>query len=71
MKPIDPDRVPQHISAHRGGKTGLVHGPAPDFPRAFDRLMRFEDGKRAVDKQGRRGRKARARAQRALQRRFG
>lgn len=65
MKPIDPADTPAHIGHRRGGRTGLVHGPAPLLPRAFtrahpDRL-----------KQTRKGAKARAKMKRILLKRYG
>ena len=64
MKPLDPETTPAHHRA-KAGRTGLVHGPAPDLPREFlrahpDRL-----------KTGRKGAKARAKMKRILARRYG
>ncbi|HEX5016487.1 MAG TPA: hypothetical protein VFX15_02745 [Actinomycetes bacterium] len=65
MKPIDPDATPVHIARQRGGRTGLVHGPAPMLPREFTRAHALKDRK------GRKGAKARARMKRCLLRRYG
>ena len=65
MKPLDPDKVPEHISRRQGGATGLVHGPAPDLPRAFLRAHPKRNDKT------RRGAKARAKMKRALEARYG
>lgn len=65
MKPIDPDLTPTHISRRRGGRTGLVHGPAPMLPRGFTRAHAMKDRK------GRKGAKARATMKRILLKRYG
>ena len=65
MKPLDPDKVPEHISRRQGGKTGLVHGPAPMLSRAFTRAHKKKE------RAGRKGAKARAKMKRALEARYG
>lgn len=65
MKPIDPALTPTHIARRRGGKTGLVHGPAPELPREY--LRSHPDR----NKTGRKGSKARAKMRRILEQRFG
>ena len=64
MKPLDPSTVPAH-KRYLAGATGLVHGPAPVLSRTYQRAA--SRGNRP----GRKGAKARARAERELMRRFG
>lgn len=63
MKPLDPAETPVHLAHRKGGKTGLVHGPAPYLPRTFTQAHKKRN------KVGRKGAKARAKMIRVLQRR--
>jgi hypothetical protein len=65
MKPVNPDKTPASLAHAKGGRTGLIHGPAPMLPRAFTRAHPDRN------KTGRKGAKARARMLRVLERRYG
>ena len=64
VKPLDPSTVPAH-KRFMAGTTGLVHGPAPFVPRTYARAVPYGERK------NRKGRKARARMERILIKRFG